>query len=91
MRVRWHTRSIFYGLIQVSEPVMNHGGWIGRGRMYVSRLPTAPTTTTKYNRHHLLLLPSSRNRPNQRVRWHTRGVLWATVVAVIARVGTYDT
>ena len=56
--------------------------------MYVSRLPTAPTTTTNNNRH--LLLPSSSNRPNQRVRWHIRGVLLATVVPVVASVGVYD-
>ena len=58
--------------------------------MYVTRLPTAPTTTTNNDRH--LLLPSSSSRPNQPVRWHIRGVLLANnVVPAVARVGAYTT
>ena len=30
MRVSWHTHSILYCLMRVSEPGMHHGGWICR-------------------------------------------------------------
>ena len=51
MRVRWHTRSILYGLMHASEPAMHHGGWIGRAWgagacMYPDSRPHPPRRPT---------------------------------------------
>ena len=64
--------------------------WGAGACMYLSRLPTTPTTTTN-NRHPKkptnLLLPSSTAIGQKRVRWHIRGVLYCYAVASI---GAYD-
>lgn len=66
----------------------------GYGRMRVSRLPTTLATITNNNRHQIncfpsLMLPSSSNTRNQRLRWHIRDVLLATV-PVVASLGACD-
>ena len=84
MRVRWHIRSILYGLLHVSEPAMHHGGI---GRLGCGR------PTPDHTHHDDQQPPPAAAQQQQQAKparkWHIRGVL-LTTVPVVASVGTYD-